>query len=349
MLEQRTIGVDHVDIPYLRSKDIFFANAAGCNANSVAEYIAAALLLYAIRHQRRLQNMTIGIVGVGNVGQKVIEKAKAFGMQILLNDPPLAEILSNSPKRLEISQQEMDSKISDRPYSFYPSDFLPLDALMEADILTLHTPLIQMGAYATYHLFNEARLNKMKPGSFLVNTSRGSVIDNGALKEILKKGILAGAVLDVWENEPSIDIELLKEVEVATPHIAGYSLDGKLQATKQIYQALCKFSETIPVCDPILLAPILEAPLVKTKHNNGRFESQLHDVVKHAYDISEDDQMFRHVMSGLGSNKEKRAFSFEKLRREYQGRREFGNYTVLDYGQNQKLTDILKDIGFQIG
>ena len=212
-----TIGCDHVDIDYLKKQGIAFSSAAGSNANSVAEYIVAALLILARRHAFSLSGKTIGVVGVGNVGSRVVEKAGILNMNTLQNDPPLAR-------------------------KTHSAHFRPLEELLqESDILTLHVPLTYEGQDATCHLANNSLFQKLKSDSFLINTSRGAVVDNQALLMALKEGKLAGAVLDVWEGEPEISEELLTAVELGTPHIAGYSLDGKTNATLLIYQATCNF------------------------------------------------------------------------------------------------------------
>ena len=164
----------------------------------------------------RLENSTLGVVGVGNIGSKVVRMAEGLGMKVMQNDPPLARATGESR-------------------------FLPLDALMEANIVTLHVPLTHEGQDATYQFFDANRISKMKLGSILINTSRGPVVSGEALKAALESGRLAGAVLDVWENEPEIDVHLLEHVNLGTSHIAGYSLDGKANGTAMIYKAVCEF------------------------------------------------------------------------------------------------------------
>jgi erythronate-4-phosphate dehydrogenase len=232
-----TIGTDHVDTAYLERQNIAFASATGSNANSVAEYVVAALVHRAIKHGLSLASLTLGVVGVGHVGSRVEKMATALGMRVRLNDPPLA-------------RQTHDPQ------------YLPLDALMEADVITLHTPLAREGEDATFHLFDATRLQAMKCGSMLINTSRGAVVDNAALKTALQSGHLAAAILDVWENEPDIDVELLRLVEIGTPHIAGYSLDGKLNGTHQIYLAACEFIGVAPQWRLESALPPVRQPLI---------------------------------------------------------------------------------------
>ena len=197
-----TIGTDHVDLGYLASRDVGFASASGSNANSVAEYVVAGLLELARRRKFRLREKTLGVVGVGNVGRRVVRYAEALGMRVLQNDPPRqrAEALAH---------------------------FVSLDRLLaEADIVTAHVPLVREEPEATFHLIDRDVLFSLSRRPILVNTARGAVVDNRALLPAIAGGKLGGVVLDVWENEPDISGELLAVVDLGTPHIAGYSFDG---------------------------------------------------------------------------------------------------------------------------
>ncbi len=294
-----TIGTDHVDTAYLERQGIAFASAAGSNANSVAEYVIAALVHHAVTFGISLEHLTLGVVGVGNVGSRVEKMAAALGLSVLLNDPPLA-------------RQTRDAK------------YLPLDALMETDVITLQTPLTRAGEDATFHLFDAARLRAMKRGSLLINTSRGAVVDNPALKAALQSGHLA-AMLDVWENEPDIDAELLRLVEIGTPHIAGYSLDGKLNGTYHIYLAACEFLGVEPQWKLETALPPVRQPLISLPFENKRNEEILQEIIRHAYDITGDDSRLR---AGLNLHPAERGRYFDRLRREYPVRREFHNYRV---------------------
>ena len=315
-----TIGTDHVDTNYLTQQGIAFTSAAGSNANSVAEYLMAALLHHAVKHELSLAKLTLGIVGVGHIGSRVAKMAAGLGMRVLLNDPPLA-------------RQTRDPK------------FLPLDALMEADIITLHTPLAYEGEDATFHLFDATRLNAMKRGSVLVNTCRGAVVDNAALKIFFPSGHLRSAVLDVWENEPEIDTELLQLLEIGTPHIAGYSLDGKLNGTDQIYRAACEFIGVTPQWQIEKALPAITEPAIRLDENLETNEKKLDALIKRVYDITADDRRLRAV---LNMQADERARYFDDLRRKYPIRREFHNYVVkLSSGEND-LADQIKTPGFQL-
>ena len=211
-----TIGFEHIDTEYLAKNKIGFASAPGSNANSVAEYIVAALLSVGKKHKIKLEGKSIGIVGVGNVGSRVAKKCGALGMKVLLNDPPL-------------QRQTGDSK------------YLPIEKLYDCDFITFHTPLTFEGIDKTFHLADEKFFKSLKPGCVFINSSRGGVMDTQALKAAMKSGKLKAVILDVWENEPNIDNELLRMVDIGTPHIAGYSLDGKIAGMIMIYEAACKF------------------------------------------------------------------------------------------------------------
>ena len=313
-----TIGTDHVDRNYLAQQGNTFTSAAGSNANSVAEYVLAALLHHAVKRALSLEKLTMGIVGVGHIGSRVAKMAAGLGLKVLLNDPPLA-------------RKTQDPK------------FLPLAALMEADIITLHTPLTHAGADATFHLFDRERLEKMKPGSTLFNTCRGEVVDNTALKKILQSGHLRAAVLDVWENEPAIDTELLQLVEIGTPHIAGYSLDGKLNGTNQIYRAACEFLGVTPQWQIEKALPLIAEPVIQLEENFEPHERKLDTLIKRVYDITADDRRLRAILNLPAAE---RGRYFDELRKNYPVRREFHNYVVSSTLGENELTGQIKVLGF---
>ncbi|MBR4214619.1 MAG: 4-phosphoerythronate dehydrogenase [Bacteroidales bacterium] len=213
-----TIGYDHIDTQYCEQNNIFWTNAPGCNSGSVCQYIVSVLTCMAIHYGFELKDKTIGVIGAGHVGAKVIKAAKLLGMNVLVNDPPLQ--LSGN-----------------KEYAFCSLDYL----LQQADIVDIHVPYTASGEFATHHLCNDAFISKMKDGAVIINSSRGAVADNQAVLAALNNNKLLTAVLDVWENEPDINRELLNRVYVGTPHIAGYSVDGKANATMQIVRSLSKF------------------------------------------------------------------------------------------------------------
>ncbi len=308
-----TIGFDHIDREYLAARKIGFASAAGSNANSVAEYIVAALLELAARGKFRLRDKTLGVIGVGNVGRRVVQYAQALGMRVLANDPPR-------------------QRAEDLP------DFVGLDrVLAEADIITLHVPLTKTGADKTFHLFDKERLNELEiRRPILLNSSRGAVIDNAALAKAINGAWVSGVGLDVWENEPNISPELLEIVDLATPHIAGYSFDGKVNGTRMIYEAACRFFGITPGWQPTLPAP--PVPRIEVSVGRGEQDDEvLRRVVRQVYDITADDQRLRMDVR-----------QFDKLRAEYPIRREFFNTALILRGATGNLEQNFAALGFRL-
>ncbi|MDR0896059.1 MAG: 4-phosphoerythronate dehydrogenase PdxB [Prevotellaceae bacterium] len=210
-----TIGYDHIDTAYCREAGIRWSNAPGCNATSVAQYMQSVFLLLEQEKGKRLSETTLGIVGVGHVGSAVAETARALGMRVLLNDPPRAAREGGSL-------------------------FCSLETLAaQCDIITFHVPLYNEGQYCTYHLCDHALFDMLKRRPILINTSRGEVVATDVLLKALGNGIVSDAVIDVWEHEPHPDLTLLNKVYIGTPHIAGYSADGKANATRMALDALC--------------------------------------------------------------------------------------------------------------
>jgi len=308
-----TIGTDHVDTEYLALKRIGFASAAGSNANSVAEYVVAALLELACQHKFRLRDKTLGVVGVGNVGSRVVRYARALGMRLLQNDPP---------------RQRTESL----------PEFVSLDRVLnESDLLTLHVPLTRAGADATLHLFGTDRLAALEDRRpILINTARGAVVDNKALLKAIDGERIGGAVLDVWEKEPDISPELLDIVELGTPHIAGYSFDGKVNGVQMIYEAACRHLAMPAPWKPNLPAP--PVPHLDLSVSSGEDdEDVLCRIVRKVYDIIADDAALRANVR-----------VFDQLRAGYPVRREFGNTELILRGAGKNLTDMLQTLGFRL-
>ncbi|HPW89809.1 MAG TPA: 4-phosphoerythronate dehydrogenase [Paludibacteraceae bacterium] len=212
-----TIGFDHIDTEFCATQGIAWTNAAGCNASSVAQYIGSVLAFWANKNKFTLANKTLGIVGVGHVGTEVVHVAQLLGMRILLNDPPRAQ--------------------HDKT-----TDFVSLDLIArEADVITFHTPLTTDGAYPTYNLASADFFDKLQRRPLIINSARGGVVDESALKIALKQGKISDVVLDCWENEPDVDKDLLQITLLSTPHIAGYSSDGKAKATEMSVRAVSRF------------------------------------------------------------------------------------------------------------
>lgn len=315
-----TIGTDHIDQAFLRSRGIPLASAPGSNSNSVKEYVLAALLELAHRFGFDLRGKTLGVVGVGNIGSKVVRVGELLGMQVLQNDPPRRRVTGEAR-------------------------FLPLDELMEADILTLHVPLTHGGEDPTVHLFDRDRIARMKPGSILVNTSRGAVVENGGILEALEGGRLRGAVLDVWEGEPGISVDLLKGVTIGTPHIAGYSLDGKLNAVQMVRAAVCEAFGSSSSWDPsVLLRPpgnrVLEIPA-----GCATAWDVMRSAVSRAYDILQDDRALREL---VGMDPEGRPAYFSGLRKSYRVRREFHAFSVRLPERWSGLSAQMQHLGFAV-
>jgi erythronate-4-phosphate dehydrogenase len=211
-----TIGYDHIDTEYCREAGITWTNCPGCNAGSVEQYVRSVLGLLQRKKGLDLKNATIGVVGVGHVGSRVARTAKLLGMRVLLNDPPRADKGETG--------------------------FVDLATIArECDVITFHTPLIQEGIYRTYHLVDKDFLFSLKRAPYLINSSRGEVVDTASLLASLAAGKVKDVVIDTWENEPRISRDLLEAAFLATPHIAGYSADGKANATRMSLEALCRF------------------------------------------------------------------------------------------------------------
>jgi erythronate-4-phosphate dehydrogenase len=346
-----TIGTDHVDPAYLRAHGIGFASAAGSNANSVAEYVVAAMLEISHRNHYRLRDKTLGVVGVGNVGRRVVHYAEALGMRVLQNDPPR--------QRAEVGRDRRARREGDgQPGGLPVPHFVSLDRVCaEADIVTLHVPLTREGEDATYHLFDDARLAALKRRPTLINTARGAVVDNSALLHAFhhRNWKVSDAVLDVWENEPDISTELLNLVDIGTPHIAGYSFDGKANGTLVIYRAACEFlgigaggpapstGQTLEGAAPAapLWAPQLPPPPVPrlevVVENGEDDEEVLRRVIRQVYDITADDAALR-----------ERHKEFDRLRAEYPVRREFFNTELTPRGASEGLRTKFAALGFRL-
>ncbi len=311
-----TIGMDHVDRDYLQSHGIGFASAPGSNARSVAEYVVAALLELAAERRESLRGRTLGVVGVGNIGKLVVQAGRLLDMSVLQNDPPRAR---TEPE----------------------SHFHELREVLGADFVTLHVPLEKVGQDATWHLLDERRLGWMRPGSVLINTSRGPVVDNPALLNHLRSGAIGCSVLDVWENEPEIDCHLLRLTHLATPHIAGYSWDGKVRGTCMIYQACCRhFGEPATWTPP---DHPQEGRVVEWPTAGGSLESRLVQLIRRSYSIRSDDQRLRALTA---VPEPARGHYFRRLRREYPVRREFSSVRVSAEAGSEAA--LLEGLGFVV-
>ena len=325
VIASATIGYDHIDTAWCEAHGIRWANAPGCNAGSVEQYVAAALCTLSRRHGFPLAGRTLGVVGVGHVGSRVARMAAALGMRVLLCDPPRARAMS--------SLSPMSSRAQSRDL------FLPLDEILSrSDIVTLHVPLTRTGEDATWHLLDSARLAAMRADQYLVNSSRGPVVDGAALKAALQAGRLGGAVLDVWEDEPDPDRGLLALADIATPHIAGYSADGKAAGTAAAVRTVAEvldlpLKEWAPAGIP---APA--QPLSFEIDARGKTLSEvLSEAVLYTYDILADDAALR-----AGPAR------FEALRGDYPIRREPHAFSVRLQGGTGEMAERLSALGFKI-
>lgn len=309
-----TIGFDHIDTGWCEEHGIIWRNAPGCNSWSVKQYMSSVLVSLSRMRSFDLEGKTLGVVGVGNVGSKVAQAASALGMNVLLNDPPR--------ERREGS-----------------GDFVSLDEILRrSDIITLHVPLSREGEDATWHLFDAERIGKMSPSQILVNSSRGPVVDNAALKQALKARAIAGGVLDVWEGEPDLDPELVSLLDITTPHIAGYSADGKANGTAASVRTVSEVLG-LPLTDwfPGDI-PSPSTPLEFGIDAAGKTRQKvLSEAVLYTYDVLEDSGRLR---GNLGS--------FEKLRGDYPVRREPSAFTLKLKGGDTALAGALGALGFKV-
>ncbi|MGF6221096.1 4-phosphoerythronate dehydrogenase PdxB [Pseudomonas sp. YL-218 TE3947] len=311
-----TIGTDHLDLDYFRQAGITWSSAPGCNARGVVDYVLGSLLTLAEIEGADLTQRTYGVVGAGEVGGRLVKVLQGLGWNVLVCDPP---------------RQAAEG-----------GDYVSLEQIIEqCDVISLHTPLDKQGPQSTWHLFDKNRLNQLKPGAWLINASRGPVIDNAALRHVLLEREDLQAVLDVWEGEPEVDVALAELCVLATPHIAGYSLDGRQRGTAQIYQALCEFlgqPEQVSL-DDLLPAPWLSAVTLNADSDPAWVLAML---CRGVYDPRRDDANFRRSLVGHVS--EQRA-AFDALRKHYPLRREIDGLKVRIEGDSPALQRIVAALG----
>jgi len=309
LIATATIGFDHIDTHYCRKNGIAWRSAPGCNSGSVMQYLTASLLYLSTKYGMDPADTTLGIVGAGHVGTRVAAAAHSLGMKVMLNDPPR--------QRREKS-----------------GGFTRLDKLLkESDIVTLHVPLTLTGRDATFRMAGKEFISSMKRAAFLINTSRGGVADEEEVKKALWSGQLRGYIADVWSGEPAADPELISMAELATPHIAGYSADGKMNGARMALQSLSKhFSLGLSLPDESML-PVPEHCDLLISDNNRDLTEALHYIVKITYDIESESNLFK---SGPEA--------FEELRNKYPVRREFNAYTITG---SQPVKSIAAALGFK--
>jgi erythronate-4-phosphate dehydrogenase len=308
-----TIGFDHIDTKYCKDAGIEWTNAPGCNAESVNQYISSALFAYSMRKRFDLKNKTIGIVGVGQVGSRIAKTAEILGMKVLLNDPPR--------ERAEGS-----------------SGFVSLKSIQEeADIITFHVPLNMEGEDATYHLANEDFLQNLKKKPLLINSCRGEVFDSEAVYNAVEANDVSGIIIDCWENEPELDLNLLNLTDYGTPHIAGYSKDGKANGTKMSVQAISRFFNLgIDNWKPTNVE-LPENTTIELDGDQRREYAILAEAILSTYDIEKDEELLRDS-----------PHLFEKLRGDYAVRREFNSFSIKTKNIELDTIEKLKKLSFRI-
>ena len=289
-----TAGMNHMDIPYLQGRGIDYSSAAGCNAVAVAEYVISALFACQDSLPKGILNISVGIVGAGHVGTSLAQKLDALGISYKLCDPPL--------------QQQGDKR-----------EFVDLEAIMDCDVITLHTPLVTEGEYPTLHMFDKTRLKRLQQDQLLINACRGEVIDNQAALDLFTQGHKFNLVLDVWENEPDILFPLVPFTKLATAHIAGHTIEGKARGTEMLYQQLCKRLNTSPTKTLEDFLPQPEMPSIDLKAR-GDDVVVFKDLIHRVYDIRDDDKLFKQTVVKPGQ--------FTYIRKHYAIRREFAAIQV---------------------
>ncbi|TKJ80151.1 4-phosphoerythronate dehydrogenase PdxB [Pseudomonas koreensis] len=311
-----TIGTDHLDLEHFSEAGITWSSAPGCNARGVVDYVLGSLMTLAEIEGLDLTQRTYGVVGAGEVGGRLIKVLKGLGWNVKVCDPP---------------RQAAEG-----------GEYVSLEQIIEqCDVISLHTPLTRSGDGATWHLFDQQRLQQLKPGAWLINAARGPVVDNAALRKVLLEREDLQAVLDVWEAEPEVDTALAELCVLATPHIAGYSLDGKQRGTAQIYQAYCAFSGQPAI---IQLSDLLPAPWLSevTLHADSDPAWALAMLCRGVYDPRRDDADFRRSL--VGNVGEQRA-AFDVLRKRYPVRREIEGLKVRIEGESPALARIVAALG----
>ncbi|GIU53553.1 4-phosphoerythronate dehydrogenase [Shewanella sp. KT0246] len=300
-----TIGTDHIDLDYLQVSNIPFSNAPGCNATAVGEFAFIAMLELAKRFKQPLKGKVVGIVGAGNTGSALEHCLKAYGMKVLLCDP----VLAKQGDKVNASRE-----------------FVPLDTIIDqADIISLHVPITRTGEDKTWYLFDEAKLNQLKPNTWLLNCCRGEVIDNRALIKVKQQRSDLKLVLDVWEGEPNPMPELVPLVEFATPHIAGYSLEGKARGTHMLFQKLCAILNLEVDKSVSNLLPAFN--ISQLNINSDLSETQLLNISRLVYNLSDDDYLFRN--SFLNNH------GFDHMRKNHTHRREFSALSLVNTGLSE--------------
>jgi erythronate-4-phosphate dehydrogenase len=306
-----TIGTDHIDQPYLQQRGIGFSSAPGCNAQSVVEYVLSSIFVLAEKYQWNLQQKTVGVVGVGNIGRVLVSALEALSIKVLCCDPQRAAT-------------ELD----------FPH--IPLhDLLPQLDIVSFHVPLVKTGPDATVDLLNSQTLKLLKADCAVINACRGEVTNNNDLLIEAQSGQKRPLVLDVWANEPEPDVRLIPYTDIASAHIAGHSIEGKARGTEMLYQALCQQLGFTPQKTLAQVLPEPQVSEVKINSNFGLLDVQ--NLCRLLYDVRRDDALFRFYM--MQDNKTQ---GFDWLRKSYPPRREYSSVRLT----GQEVPEFLTTLGF---
>ncbi|BBR53215.1 MULTISPECIES: 4-phosphoerythronate dehydrogenase PdxB [Pseudomonas] len=311
-----TIGTDHLDLDYFAQAGIHWSSAPGCNARGVVDYVLGSLLTLAELDGAKLIERVYGVVGAGQVGERLVRVLHGLGWKVLVCDPP---------------RQAREG-----------GDFVSLDTLLQTcDAISLHTPLQRDGEYPTWHLLGADQLARLRPGTWLINASRGPVVDNQALRELLLDREDVHAVLDVWEGEPQVSLDLADLCTLATPHIAGYSLDGKQRGTAQIYQAFCRWRGEP---EQVQLSELLPAPALAQIDLDASCDPAwaLATLCRAVYDPRRDDADFRRSLS---EDPAQQRAAFDLLRKHYPQRREIEGLAVHLRGEAPQLAQMVCALG----
>ncbi|CCK76452.1 Erythronate-4-phosphate dehydrogenase [Oleispira antarctica RB-8] len=329
-----TIGTDHIDLAYLdalnqqrranNQQKIAFSSAPGCNAEAVVDYVLSAVSVLIDKRDQIFQDLSVGIIGVGNVGFRLRRRLEAMGVTVIAVDP-----FKDAEEVGELSA---------------------LDDALKADVVSLHIPITlaeDAAEHATYHLINEQRLQKMQPNACLINTCRGSVVDNTALKAHMDKYADFESIIDVWEGEPNLDLQLMNRCMLATPHIAGYSLDGKMRGTEQVYQACCQ-TFGLPIRNK--LAQYLPEPSIKKIKfgDSVPVRQALRTAIRAVYEVRVDDGIMRSTLLRTNGEPQAMRTQFDLLRKNYPLRRDIPTMRVEVPSKRQDLQQALAAAGFDV-
>ena len=306
-----TIGTDHIDQSYLQQRGIGFSSAPGCNAQSVVEYVLSSIFVLAEKYQWNLQQKTVGVVGVGNIGRLLVNALEALSIKVLCCDPQHAAAEPDFPH-------------------------IPFEQLLpQADVVSFHVPLIKTGPDATVDLLNSRTLKLLKPDCAVINACRGEVTNNQDLLVEAQSGLKRPLVLDVWANEPEPDLRLIPYTDIASAHIAGHSIEGKARGTEMLYQAFC---QQLGLSPAKTLAQVLPEPQVSELKINSNFGLlDVQNLSRLLYDVRRDDALFRFYMM-----QDKKTQGFDWLRKSYPPRREYSSVRLT----GQEVPEFLTTLGF---